>query len=153
MGLRRLLSQRHLWRSDKTGSRHTFSQRKALADLGGLACSRTQSIGSVCSRVSICCGSRCGGSDCWNCTIDRLSLDSLRGPVAEQLHDQVDGFLEANDQYGVVTTWHDGPTALEDAIEFIEFAGLAPVGVVRVRCDDPWIVERTLKTMGLVPPV
>jgi len=73
------------------------------------------------------------------------------GPVAEQLHDQVDGVLEANDPDGVVTTWHDEPTALEDAIEFIEFAGLAPVGVVRVRCGDPWIVERTLKTMGLVP--
>jgi len=69
------------------------------------------------------------------------------GPVAEQLHDQVDGVLEANDPDGVVTTWHDEPTALEDAIEFIEFTGLAPVGVVCVRCGDPWIVERTLKTL------
>jgi|GEM_PF-2928316 len=71
------------------------------------------------------------------------------GTGAEKLHDQIDRVLEANDQDGVVTTWHDGPRALEDAIEFVEFTGIAPVGVVRVHSNDPSIVERTLNKMSL----
>jgi hypothetical protein len=73
---------------------------------------------------------------------------AVAAPNGEVVHDRIDSIIEANEAYDVVTTWHDGGDALEEAIRTLEWGGAGP-GPVHAYSTDPDLLEAQLSAAAL----
>lgn len=80
----------------------------------------------------------------------RCPAIAVAAPNAEEVHDYIDTPVESAEAFDVMTTFHTGPEAIEDAASILA-TGIAGEGRVFVFCDAAGLVENALGSIGLFP--
>ena len=80
----------------------------------------------------------------------RCPAIAVAAPHAESVPDPIDVLVEAEEALDVLTTFHTGADAIEEAISML-YTSYGAEGPIDAFNDSPSLVETCLKRMALLP--